>query len=641
MIRPHRDSVRAVRSPSIFTRRLALFSVLFMGHYCAAIQANLDSLFQVWQDTTRHDTIRLDALNRFLFSDFLHQDPDSALRINEARLALAKAKGYRQAEAEAYNLRGYILFTRGDHAKAITNYTDCLRIYEQLGKRTGIGAALSGIGSIYYHQGEHAKALDYFERGLKANEEAGHEPGIAICLNNMGNVYADKGEPEKALEYYERVLKIRKARNDVRSIASTLNNIALVHADMALVDDREERTAQAAAQRKVAIDKLNESIGYYQEVGDHQGECGAFANIASIYADEGGRDPEIIQYSLKALPIAKEHGLLTEAREIHFALSRAYQRMGKHALALDMYKEYILIRDSIRSEDNKQEILRQQMQYDFDKKEAKTLAEQEKRDAVAKQDLRRQKVIRNAFMGGFMLVALFAGVFLSQRNRISKEKARSEELLLNILPEEVAEELKAKGEADARLIDQVTVLFTDFKGFTAMSEVLTPKDLVRDLHECFSAFDRICEKHHLEKIKTIGDAYMAAGGLPVANTTHALDVINAALEMRDFIAEGKARKIATGQPYFEVRIGVHSGPVVAGIVGVKKFSYDIWGDTVNTASRMESSGEAGQVNISEATHDLLKDGTGLTFAPRGKVQAKGKGEMEMYFVRRSSEEAGA
>ncbi|MBK8949820.1 MAG: adenylate/guanylate cyclase domain-containing protein [Flavobacteriales bacterium] len=184
----------------------------------------------------------------------------------------------------------------------------------------------------------------------------------------------------------------------------------------------------------------------------------------------------------------------------------------------------------------------------------------------------------------------------------------------------------------------VTVLFTDFKGFTAMSETLSPQELVRDLNECFSAFDRITEKYGIEKIKTIGDAYMAAGGLPTPNTTHATDAIKAAFEMRDFIAEGKARKVAGGLPYFEIRIGVHTGPVVAGIVGVKKFQYDIWGDTVNTASRMESSGEVGQVNISEATYALVKDATGLSFTPRGKVQAKGKGEMEMYFVRQGTEE---
>jgi len=217
---------------------------------------------------------------------------------------------------------------------------------------------------------------------------------------------------------------------------------------------------------------------------------------------------------------------------------------------------------------------------------------------------------------------------------LRQERDRSDELLLNILPKEVAEELKAKGEAEAKLIDHVTVLFTDFKGFTAMSEKLSPKELVRDIHECFSAFDHIMEKHGVEKIKTIGDAYMAVGGLPVANNTHAMDVLRAAFELRDFIAEGKANKVAMGLPYFEIRIGVHTGPVVAGIVGVKKFAYDIWGDTVNTASRMESSGEAGQVNISATTYALVKDDPGMRFTPRGKVAAKGKGEIEMWFADR-------
>ncbi|HRD53506.1 MAG TPA: adenylate/guanylate cyclase domain-containing protein [Flavobacteriales bacterium] len=256
----------------------------------------------------------------------------------------------------------------------------------------------------------------------------------------------------------------------------------------------------------------------------------------------------------------------------------------------------------------------------------------------------------NTFFLSALLVSATAGSLLERSHRLNflqerdliraralaeLHRAKSDELLLNILPAEVADELKEVGTAQARHFDAATVLFTDFKGFTAVSEKLAPNDLVRDLNECFSAFDRICETHRIEKIKTIGDAYMAAGGLPTPNTTHAADVIKAALEMRDFIAEGKTRKIAAGLPYFEIRIGIHSGPVIAGIVGVKKFQYDIWGDTGNTASRMESSGEVGQVNISEATYALVKDEPGLAFTPRGKVHAKGKGEMEMYFVART------
>jgi class 3 adenylate cyclase len=221
---------------------------------------------------------------------------------------------------------------------------------------------------------------------------------------------------------------------------------------------------------------------------------------------------------------------------------------------------------------------------------------------------------------------------LAQRNRIGKEKKRSEELLLNILPEATAKELKEKGHADAQLINQVTVLFTDFKGFTAISEQLSPKELVKDLHECFSAFDHICEKHGIEKIKTIGDAYMAAGGLPTPNSTHAQDTVQAALEMAAFVAESKSRKQAVGLPFFEIRIGIHTGPVVAGIVGVKKFQYDIWGDTVNTAARMESNSAVGNVNISQTTFGLVKNNPAFSFEHRGKMVVKGKGAVEMYFV---------
>lgn len=218
------------------------------------------------------------------------------------------------------------------------------------------------------------------------------------------------------------------------------------------------------------------------------------------------------------------------------------------------------------------------------------------------------------------------------KKELQKAKAKSDKLLRNILPVAVIQEIKEKGTAEAQHIDEATVLFTDFKGFTAMSELLSPKDLVKDLNLCFSEFDKITSKYGIEKIKTIGDAYMAAGGLSSANSSQPADVIKAAFEMRDFVEAGKQKKIDHGLPYFEIRIGIHTGPVVAGIVGLKKFQYDIWGDTVNTASRMESAGEVGQVNISEATYELVKDNSKFEFSSRGKIQAKGKGEMEMWFV---------
>lgn len=217
-----------------------------------------------------------------------------------------------------------------------------------------------------------------------------------------------------------------------------------------------------------------------------------------------------------------------------------------------------------------------------------------------------------------------------QKKLIEKEKENSDFLLYNILPKEVAEELKVKGSVDAKHFDAVTVMFTDFKGFTQLSEKLTPTELVSEINECFSAFDHIMQKHGVEKIKTIGDAYMAAGGIPTTNKTHAIDVVNAALDIKQFMHEHKSKKQSEGKLFFEIRIGIHTGSVVAGIVGVKKFAYDIWGDTVNTASRMESSGEIGKVNISKTSYELVKHNFNCEY--RGEIHAKNKGEIDMYFV---------
>jgi class 3 adenylate cyclase len=214
------------------------------------------------------------------------------------------------------------------------------------------------------------------------------------------------------------------------------------------------------------------------------------------------------------------------------------------------------------------------------------------------------------------------------------EKQKSDDLLLNILPEEVANELKEKGSADAKQFDMVTVMFTDFKGFTKISERLSPSQLVEEIHICFKAFDAIIAKHNIEKIKTIGDAYMCAGGLPVSNETHAVDVVNAAIEIRQFMQEHLEKKKLASQEVFEIRIGIHTGPVVAGIVGIRKFAYDIWGDTVNVASRLESSGEAGKINISGSTYEYVKDQFACTH--RGKIEAKNKGQIDMYFVENAS-----
>lgn len=213
---------------------------------------------------------------------------------------------------------------------------------------------------------------------------------------------------------------------------------------------------------------------------------------------------------------------------------------------------------------------------------------------------------------------------------IKKEKDLSDALLLNILPKETAEELKEKGQATPRFYRRVSVLFTDFQGFTKVSENLSPNELVDELGKYFVKFDEIIEKYYIEKIKTIGDAYMCAAGLPIRNKSNPIDTVLAALEIQNFMNQLNKEKKAKNLPVWELRLGIHTGAVVSGVVGKKKFAYDIWGDSVNIASRMETACEVGKVNISETTYELVKDYFDCSY--RGKIKAKNKGKIDMYFV---------
>jgi class 3 adenylate cyclase len=212
--------------------------------------------------------------------------------------------------------------------------------------------------------------------------------------------------------------------------------------------------------------------------------------------------------------------------------------------------------------------------------------------------------------------------------RIEKEK--SDELLLNILPVAVATELKQKGEATPRLYKMATALFTDFKSFTKSASAISPLELIQTLNECFTAFDEIIGKFGMEKIKTIGDAYMCVGGIPEENTTNSIDAVNAAVEINNWVNNWNTNREKRGLPKWEIRIGVHTGALIAGVIGKKKFAYDVWGDAVNIASRMESSGESGKINISSETYELVKDYFECEF--RGQIEVKNRGEIGMYFV---------
>ncbi len=309
--------------------------------------------------------------------------------------------------------------------------------------------------------------------------------------------------------------------------------------------------------------------------------------------------------------------------------------------------------DSLTSTSTELALKREESAMQQDKLEAQDSLSKTQRQIIAQQQelVRLQEVesqrLYLAIIGSFVIIALTVIALIGrqmanrkltkqkreieeQKKLIEIERKKSEELLLNILPHEIATELKNKGAASPRSYNMATVLFTDFKGFTSISERLSPEQIVDKLNFFFQKFDEIAEKHNLEKIKTLGDGYMCAGGIPIENNTNPINAVRAGLEMQVFMNQWNNEQEKKGFPTFGLRLGINTGPLVAGVIGKNKFAYDVWGDTVNLASRMESSGEVGKVNISGITHTWVKHHFECVY--RGKIEAKNKGQVDMYFV---------
>jgi class 3 adenylate cyclase len=422
--------------------------------------------------------------------------------------------------------------------------------------------------------------LIYFEKALEAYK-ASENGNVPYALNNIGKVYAIRRDFARAIEY--------------------------------------QREAFQLAENQNAKLEMSQSL----------------LGLASTYDMKGDFGSAINSY-LKAKDIALEIGANYELKFAYEGLAALYQKVSDFENAYKYQTLFSSIKDTLYNAEMDKRLQALTLNFDLEKKQGEVdLLTKDK--ALQELDLQRQKAIRNAAsITGILLLLLAIGLFNRYRyvrktkKIIEDEKDRSEKLLLNILPYETAEELKQKGSATPKQYEMVSVLFTDFKGFTTIAEKLTPEQLVAELNQCFLQFDHIIDKHNLEKIKTIGDAYMCAGGIPVANTTNPADVVKAGLEIKAYMDRIKAEREANGQDYWELRIGIHTGKVIAGVVGKNKFAYDIWGDAVNTASRMESSGEPGKVNISGDTFELVKDQFNCVY--RGKIKAKNKGDIDMYFV---------
>lgn len=537
-------------------------------------------------------------------------------------------------------------------------------------------SVITYIANAYRLQKNYVKALEYYRTAMAVKQDANIE--IKNSANSgMRLIYFELGDYEKAL-----ALDLEQLKDAVRMNYTGYKKIDLY---IKIADDY-----NLLKQYDKSLFYLNTRLKFSDKVYGMGGTSITLISLANLYylthrydeallrLSESTRDPffktdrwaqylnllymgKIIRdapdgvLQKHGVPAAKKYqksaSMLQKAlvyfksnqstfyqQDCYKELSTTYDSLKDYQNFYNTYKRYIALRDSSINRENQNAFISKLADIRFEKIEDSLKYQQRITDGKLQEQTLLAVQQRRYYISG--IVSLLAVSFFIGRNYynqrrsnklITTEKQRSDNLLLNILPADVAEELKEKGSAGARLYEEVTVLFTDFVNFTTVSEMLTPQELVDELHTCFKAFDEIISKYGIEKIKTIGDAYLAVAGLPNADVQHASNTVKAALEIRQFIHDRKERM---GSRSFDIRIGIHSGSVVAGIVGVKKFAYDIWGDTVNTAARMEQHSMPGQINLSEKTYELVKDQ--FVFAYRGEIEAKNKGALKMYFVEKQS-----
>jgi len=606
------------------------------------------------------DTNRVRTLVQ-LGSMYYRTDPAEAVRLGNQALELSEKLGYVRGSALAYKAIGMGYYFENNWVDALVNWKEAMTYYDSVGDQNGVSNMLNNLGAIHFNGGDDEAAINDYLQSLRVAEKIGDTLRIATALVNIGSVYLNKEATRPlAFDYYKRALPLSAKLGDQDAIGTCAVNMgeifldrkdtdsALYYFEMALDAYRKSATGNVAyalknigkvcAERKEfekAIQYQTEAYNLAKSLDARLEMAQSLLSLAYTHELKGDISSAISTFN-QARNIAGEIGASYELKDSYAGLAFNYAKADDYRNAYTYQTLFTSIKDTLYNAEMDKRLQSQTLSYEIEKKQGQ-IALLEKDQALRELDLRRQKAIRNAVgLLGLLLMVLVGGLFNRYRfvrrtNKIiAEEKERSEKLLLNILPSETAEELKAKGSATPKHYDMVSVLFTDFKGFTKIAEKLTAQELVEELNQCFMAFDRIIDKYHLEKIKTIGDAYMCAGGIPTANDTNPVDIIRAALEIREFMENLKREREAQGKDYWELRIGVHTGPVVAGVVGKNKFAYDIWGDAVNTASRMESSGIPGQVNISGSTYEFIRDHFSCTH--RGKVQAKNKGEIDMYIV---------
>lgn len=636
---------------------LYLFSVIYvLGTSFGFCQSTYVDSLKSEIITSKDDTVKVQNLLLISQNLALIDNPNAIHYANRAK-ELSESLSYSSGIANSLKWIGIAYYYNSENLVALQYFERAFEEFAALGDKSGMANMLSLQGSINTNEGDEARGLELQFQALTLLNEVDDEYRKASVLVNIGNGYADKESSiDKAIEFYLQALPIFEELERPYEIGNVAANIgdayyvknelnkALLYYNESLeaYDGKDEMAYKLLAIGKVyakredfarAISTIEQANKIAVENGYPLDIAKSLIALGDTYKDSKNYQKAINQY-LEAIPFIEtdedtEAEYKNEMRSAYDGLSFAYAQLGNYQKAFEYQERLTSVKDVLYESANQKKMDLINANFENDQQRVQI--------SLQEANLQQEKIQKNAFFGGFVLIFIIAFViYRNYRNKVKtnklldKQNEEIEGLLLNILPEEVAHELQHEGYATPKDYESSTILFTDFKGFTKISSGLLPHELIAELNSYFNEFDDIIEKYNLEKIKTIGDAYMCAGGIPSANTTHPIDAVEAGLAMQKYIKGKNERRKADGLVPWELRVGIHTGHIVAGVVGRKKYAYDIWGDAVNIASRMESNGEACKVNISETTYQLVKHKFNCTH--RGQISVKGAGEKDMYFV---------
>ena len=604
------------------------------------------------------DTALINALLK-QSKEMLSDDPAKAIKLAKQAKVLSERINYLRGKGYSLKNIGLAYYYQGIFTDALASWNESLKVFEILKDDIGIANLLNNIGGLYADEGNDEKGLEYCLRSLSISEKLGDTLRILSALNTVGSIYYDKKATwNKAVTYFLQALLLSEAIGDkdaIGFISANIGEIYLQQNDFVKSKSFYQKTIKALGDApnssfaysgigkiylnqgdfEQALNYNNKSLAIAEKTKSKPHIVRAFQGIANVYIAKKDYTNALIYFN-KASVIAEEVKAPVDLKDIYQGMAIAYDKTGDYKKAYKYRTMYADIKDTLYNTETDKKLGKLQFEFDIQKKQTQVdLLTKDK--ALQVLDIKQQKVEKNALIGGLLLV-FFIMLFIYRGYRIKirlnkvldKQKAEIEGLLLNILPAEVAVELQKTGVATPRYYEKATVLFTDFKNFSQIADDLSPQEVVTELNEFFVGFDDIIDKYKLEKIKTIGDSYMCAGGIPTEDDDHVIKIIKASLEIQEFTIGRNQNRIAQNLPPWDIRVGVNTGPLVAGVVGKKKYAYDIWGGTVNVASRMESNGVAGRVNISAATYEFIKDQYACTH--RGKIYAKNIGDIDMYFV---------